>query len=119
MVRGNSTSNVDERLRYMRIVDEDKLYELERVFPASIKLGPAGRYGCRLWVEGEIFEFKLGVTPEGEDFFVTRNGEPLDSGTFKPQRLYQLIRHRAAEVIGAVRAGHREYNQRPRRKAGK
>jgi hypothetical protein len=70
-------------------------------------------------VKGEVFEFKLGRLPdETEAFFVTKNGIAFEPDK-NNQRLYQLVRHRAAEIIGGVRAGHAEYNARQRRKRAK
>ncbi len=110
----STSSSVEELLRYMRVADEDLLDELEHDYAGSIKLGPCGRYGCRLLVKGELFEFALGPLPDGdEDFFVTKNGLPFEvEKDLYCRRLYQLVRHRAAEVIGGVRAGHTEYNIR-------
>ena len=113
-----SMSVVDELLRYMRIVDEDELDTLEREFAGAFKIGPVGRYGCRLLVRGEVFEFKLGRLPDGtENFFVTKDGVAFDQAAQRYSRLYQLVRHRAAELMGGVRAGHSEYNIR--RKQGR
>ena len=114
----NNGSQVDELLRYMRVY-EDTLAELEREFAGAIKLGPAGRYGCRLWVRGDVLEFKLGQGEHGEDeCFVTCDGLPLKEGRVG-RRLYALARHRAAELIGAVRAGHHEYNVRRQANKGR
>ena len=114
-----SVSVVDELLRYMRIVDEDELDTLEREFAGAFKIGPVGRYGCRLLVRGEIFEFKLGRLPDGtENFFVTKDGVTFEQAAQRyNRRLYELVRHRAAELMGGVRAGHSEYNIRQSRKA--
>ena len=113
-----TVSVVDELLRYMRIVDEDELDTLEREFAGAFKIGPVGRYGCRMLVRGEVFEFKLGRLPDGtENFFVTKDGVAFDQAAQRYSRLYQLVRHRAAELMGGVRAGHSEYNIR--RKQGR
>lgn len=113
--------SVDELLRYMRVADEEELDTLEREFAGAFKIGPSGRYGCRLLARGEVFEFKLGRLPDGtENFFVTKDGIAFDQEEEQySRRFYQLVRHRAAEYIGGIRAGHSEYNTRynkPRRK---
>ena len=114
-----TVSVVDELLRYMRIVDEDELDTLEREFAGAFKIGPVGRYGCRLLVRGEVFEFKLGRLLDGtENFFVPKDGVTFEQAAQRyNRRLYELVRHRAAELMGGVRAGHSEYNIRQSRKA--
>ena len=98
----------------MLVIDEDKLSELEAEFPGKIRVGLAGRYGCRLLAKGIVFEFVLGKLPDGSDtFFVTENSLPLKKKVpGHDKRLFALVRHRAAEAMLAVRNGHSDYNRR-------
>lgn len=104
-------SSVDEVLRYMLFTNEEELAIFEEEYAGAIRIGPSGRYGCRLWVKGNIVEFNLEQLPDNsENFFVTKNGSPFDPAEFGS--LFRLVRHRAAEIMLAVRAGHAEYNKR-------
>lgn len=108
-----ANSDVNELLRYMLIVDPEKVTALEKRFPGDIRLGPAGRYGCRLLAKGVMVEFTLGTLPDGsENFLVTENGNPLGERPRNGKDFFLLVRHRAAEAMFAVRAGHTEYNIR-------
>lgn len=116
-MRGSEPSDVDELLRYMLIVKPEELAVLERRFPGDIRLGPAGRYGCRLLAKGVLVEFTLGTLPDGsENFLVTEDGKPMGERPRHGQEFFLLVRHRAAEAMNAVRAGHTEYNLRRKKK---
>lgn len=117
MIAANG-SHVDEILRYMLIPNEDEVALLEREYAGAIRIGPSGRYGCRLLVKGNIIEFRLKMLPDGsEDFFLTKNGDPFNP--FELGVLLRIVRHRAAEIMIAVRTGHMEYNRRRYDRKGK
>ena len=112
MRNGSSNGAVDELLRNMLVFDKDHLQQMERDHAHRIRIGPAGRYGCRLLVRGCVVEFMLRTLPdESENFLVTKDGLTVKEPELKSE-LYQLARHRAAEVMIGVRCGHTEYNQR-------
>lgn len=117
----DQTSDVNELLRYMLIPDMEKLADLEQEYGGAIRMGPVGRYGCRLLVRGIQVEFVLRTLPDKtENFLVMEDG--LNRSPKKStisERLLSLVRHRAAETMIGVRAGHHEYNKRRASKAQK
>lgn len=111
-MRRRDNGVVDELLRYMLVGDKDQLQQLERDCAHKLRIGPSGRYGCRLMAGGEVLEFALRSLPDGtEDFLVTKNGLAMKEHEMRTG-LYKLARHRAAEVMIGVRSGHAEYNKR-------
>lgn len=111
MTAANGAS-VDELLRYMLLIKEEERVFLEQMHASDIRVGPCGRYGCRLLVQGHLLEFKLGHMPDdSENFLVTKDGIPMTQRETGEQ-IFKLARHRAAEMMLGVRAGHHEYNLR-------
>lgn len=106
-------SEIDEQLRYMLLPSSGELRKLERQFAGSVRLGTAGRYGCRLLAGGSHYEFSW--SDDVHDFVVKENGAPLPEGREKSP-LFRFVRHRVGEVILAVRGGHYEFNARRERK---
>ena len=119
-MEGDQNSPVNELLRYMLIVDMERLADLEQEYGGAIRIGPVGRYGCRLLVRGIMVEFALRTLQDNtENFLVMENGKNRKPSTSPiSERLLSLVKHRAAETMIGVRAGHHEYNQRRPKKSG-
>lgn len=97
-------TSTDDELRSHLLTDAG-LSECEEVHPGKVHLLAVGRYTARLQAESSVVTFSLRETPRnGKSLFAEFFGNEPEQGSL----LWELLWHKSAEAMLAVRRGHTE-----------